>query len=127
MRLKTWLTITAVIATTNGVSYLLAPATTMSAFSFEANETGLLMARYFGASTFGVAVLAWLARRIVAPDAKRLVVVALFLTFLLYAAVDLVGVLSQVMNALGWLFVATDLVLAAGYGYWLFAQVRSSS
>lgn len=127
MRLKIWLTITAVIATTNGVSYLLAPAMTVSSFGFETNEAGLLMARYFGASTFGVALLAWLARRIVAPDARRLVVVVLFLTFLLYAAVDLVGVLSGVMNVLGWLFVATDLVLAAGYASWLWVQMRSSS
>jgi len=127
LRLKIWLTITAVIATTNGVSYLLAPAMTMSSFGSEANETGLLMARYFGASTCGVAVLAWLARRIVAPDARSLVVTALFLTFLLYATVDLVGVLSGVMNALGWLFVATDLVLATGYASWLWIQMRSSS
>lgn len=127
MKLKIWLTITAVIATTNGLSYLLAPAMTMVSFGFETNGTGLLMARYFGASTFGVAILAWVARRIVNPDARRLVVMALFFTFVLYAAVDLVGVLSGVMNALGWLFVAMDLVLAAGYGYWLLIQPRGSS
>lgn len=127
MKLKTWLTITAVIATTNGLSYLLAPAMTMASFGFGTNETGLLMGRYFGASTFGVAILAWLARRVVAPEAKRLIVTVLLLTFLLYATVDLVGVLSGVMNALGWLFVATDVVLTAGYGYWLIVQVRDPS
>jgi hypothetical protein len=127
LKLKTWLTITAVIAATNGLSYLLAPAMTMSYFGFETNDAGLLLARYFGASTFGVAILAWLARRIVALEARRLVVTVLLYTFFLYAAVDLIGVLSGVMNAPGWLFVATDLVLATGYGYWLLSRRRSPS
>jgi hypothetical protein len=39
----------------------------------------------------------------------------------------LIGVLSGVMNAPGWLFVATDLVLATGYGYWLLSRRRSPS
>ncbi len=122
MKLKTLLTITSVIALVNGGSYLLAPAMTMASFGFEVSPAGRLMAQYFGATTVGVASLGWMGRRMVDTGARQPLVFVLFVVFVLYAGVDLVGVLSHVMNTLGWTFVVTDLAIATGYGYFLFAR-----
>jgi hypothetical protein len=126
VKLKILLSITTVISLFNGISYLVVPSATMGSFGSAADPFGLLVARYFGASTLGIGLLSWLGRGLVKSEARRVLVTVLFVTFGLYMIVDLIGVLSRVMNALGWLFVATDLLQALGYGIFLFLGTRRS-
>jgi hypothetical protein len=119
VKLKILLTITTIVSLLNGFSYFLAPSATMASFGFVKDPASMLMGRYFGASTLGIGLLSWLGRRLVESEARRMLVAVLFATFVLYMTVDLVGVLSHVMNALGWSFVVTDLLQALGYGYFL--------
>ena len=122
MKLKTLLTITAVVAFFNGGSYLIAPSATMVSFGLTTDSVGVLMSRYFGASTLAIAVLSWLGRKLVDPQARRVLVIAFFVTFLIYLVVDLTGQFTGIMNPLGWSFVITDFLIALGYGYFLFVK-----
>jgi hypothetical protein len=125
VRLKTLLTITTAISLLNGFSYLLAPSLTMTSIGLSTNVAAELMARYFGASTIGIAVLSWMARSLVQTGARRTIVITLFVSFMLYMIVDLIGLLTGVMNLLGLTFVAADFVLGLGYGYFLIARPGS--
>ena len=79
----------------------------------------------FGASLVGFAFLSWFARDTTDSDARRAIVLALFVSDGIGFIVALVGQLAGVVNALGWSTVVIYLLLAVGFGYIQFA--RSSS
>jgi hypothetical protein len=125
VKLKTLLTVTTVISLLNGFSYLFTPSLTMTSIGLATNVAAELMARYFGASTIGISVLSWMGRGLIETSARRSIVTTLFVSFVLYMIVDLIGLLTGVMNLLGLTFVVADFVLGLGYGYFLFARPGS--
>ena len=125
MKLGTVLTVNAIIALLFGLGFVLAPAATLAPYGLTTDDSGILVARLFGAAVLGYAVLTWSARNSEESAARRAIVLALFLSFGIGLVVSLVGQLSGLVNALGWSTVAIYLVFTLGYGYFQFAKPSS--
>ena len=122
MTSKQWLTIVGIFPFLNGAAALLVPNAFMSPFGVETDLGGILGLRYFGDSTLGLAVILWLARNLVDWDALRSVHVGGFVTFALALVVGASATISGVINALGWVNAAIDVVIVIGFAHFLFLK-----
>ena len=111
MKLGTFMAIHAFVAVVFGIGFVLAPASVLAPYGMVNMDAGaVFMSRLFGAALIQIGLLAWLARTVTDPAARRAVQLA-------YG-----GGLAGVANALGRSTVAIYLLLALGYGYFLFAR-----
>jgi len=106
MKLKTLMTINAIVAIVFGVTFVIVPAQTYSLYDMTADEQMLLMGRLFGAALIGFAILTWMAKNATDSDARRAIVLALFISEGIGFVVALIGQLNNVVNAFGWSTVA---------------------
>ncbi len=83
------------------------------------------VAQLFGVSLVGFAFLTWLAKNATDSDARKAIVLALFVSDSVGFIVALIGQLEGVVNSLGWSTVAIYLLLALGFGYFQFARPAS--
>ena len=126
MKLKTLMIINAIVAIVFGVTFVIVPAQAYSLYDMTANAQLNLMGQLFGAALIGFALLTWMARNATDSDARRAIVLALFIADGIGFVVALIGQLSNVVNALGWSTVAIYLLLALGFGYFQFFKPASS-
>ena len=84
------------------------------------------MGRLFGSALIGFALLTWMARNATDSDARRAIVLALFISECIGFIVTLIGQINNVVNVLGWSSVAIYLLLALGFGYFQFFKNASS-
>ncbi|MGD2165310.1 MAG: hypothetical protein PVH50_07255 [Anaerolineae bacterium] len=124
MTVTSFLVVVAVIWLAYGVGFALAPATLMSMYGIVLDSTGVLLARYLGAASLGLGLACWFGRR---ADARTLrgINVALFVTNAVGFIAAVLGMLSGVMNALGWGNVVLLLLMALGHAY--FALVKPAA
>ena len=120
MKLKTLMTINAIVAIVFGVTFVIVPAQAYSCYNITADEQLIYMGRLFGSALIGFAILTWMARNATDSDARRAIVFALFSCDCIGFVVALIGQISNVVNALGWSTVAIYLLLALGFGYFQF-------
>ena len=120
MKLKTLMTINAIVAIVFGVTFVIVPAQAYLLYDITADEHLIYMGRLFGGALMGFAILTWMARNATDSDARRAIVLALFISNGIGFVVALMGQLSNVVNALGWSTVAIYLLLALGFGYFQF-------
>ena len=125
MNLKTLMTINAIVALVFGAAFVIAPAQTYSLYDITASEQLLLMGRLFGGSLIGFAVLTWMARNATDSDARKAIVLALFISEGIGFVGALIGQLNNVVNVFGWSTVAIYLLLALGFGYFQFFKTAS--
>ncbi|MEN8197592.1 MAG: hypothetical protein ABFS30_13925, partial [Pseudomonadota bacterium] len=78
------------------------------------------IARFFGASLIGFAIISWLARYSANSTARQAIVLGFALGDALGFLIALISMLQGVYNALGWSTVAVYLLLALGFGYFQF-------
>ncbi len=83
------------------------------------------VAQLFGVSLVGFAFLTWSARNATDSDARKAIVLALFVSDGVGFIVALIGQFAGVVNSLGWSTVAIYLLLALGFGYFQFARPAS--
>ncbi len=116
------LLVSAIIA----ITFILAPAPTLSLYGIIGDKSLYTIAQYFGTTHVAFLVLQWLALR--ANDARflRLMVVSFFAGDLAGSAVLLVAQLRGVMNTTGWALVGLTLLFAAGYGYGALKKLPAS-
>ncbi|MBA7573436.1 hypothetical protein ES708_15233 [subsurface metagenome] len=126
MKLKTLMIINAIVAIVFGVTFVIVPAQAYSLYDITANEQLVYMGQLFGAALIGFALLTWMARNATDSDARRAIVLALFIADGIGFVVALIGQLSNVVNAFGWSTVAIYLLLALGFGYFQFFKPASS-
>ncbi len=126
MKLKTLMIINAIVAIVFGVTFVIVPAQAYSLYDITADEQLIYMGQLFGAALVGFALLTWMARNATDSDARRAIVLALFIADGIGFVVALIGQLSNVVNALGWSTVAIYLLLALGFGYFQFFKPASS-
>ena len=81
----------------------------------------------FGAALIGIAVLTWTARNAEASDARRSIILALFIADFLGFIIALTAQLGNVVNQLGWLTVVLYLVLAVWWGVFQFSKPASKT
>jgi DMSO reductase anchor subunit len=126
MKLKTLMIINAIVAIVFGVIFVIVPAQVYSLYDITANEHLIYMGRLFGGTLIGFALLTWMARNATDSDARRAIVLALFISECIGFIVTLIGQINNVVNVLGWSSVAIYLLLALGFGYFQFFKTASS-
>jgi hypothetical protein len=118
----------AVISLVLGCALVVAWPLVMTFFGLNVQVTqgGMAVTRLFGAAIIGYGLLTLLVRNASDSEARRAIVLSLFVTHALAFIVALPEQLSGMVSALGWLIVAMYLLLALGYGYFQFAKPTPS-
>ena len=125
MKLKTLLVIKAIVCLCLGIPILLVPNFIYSIFGATLAAGGVFAAREYGASMMGNLMLTWFARNSQESDARWAIILALFVYDAIGVIVTLVAILSDALNALGWLILALYLFLALGFGYFLITKRKT--
>ena len=126
MKLGNLFAVNAVIAGLFGVGFVFAPAQVLSRYGLTVDAGFGLVAQLFGAALLGYAILTWSARSARDSDARRAIVLALFVSDAIAFVLALMAQLKGVVNSLGWSTVAIYLLLALGFAYFLFAKPSES-
>jgi hypothetical protein len=121
MKLGNFLVVKAVISLAFGITFALVPAAVMPLYGATLDPIGTLMARFFGACLIGIGLICWLDRS-ADSQALRGITLALCVGDTVGFIAALLGQLSGVTNALGWVNVAIWLFLAVGLGYFRFLK-----
>lgn len=116
MKLSNFLFVKAIISLGFGILYAVVPGLVSSIFGLTLDPAGTAMARFVGAGLIGVGLICWLERQ-TEPKALRNITLSLFVADTIGFVIALLGQLSGLTNALGWLIVLVWLFLAAGLGY----------
>lgn len=119
------LTITAVIGASYGVVTLLTPAAYLQMLGLDPNPSAILQTRYFGAAVLGAGLMLGLARKAQEPVVQRALSLGNFAVVTGSAVVTVIGLSGGLLNAVGWGFLASEVLLAAGYGYVLVCLTRA--
>jgi hypothetical protein len=122
MKLSTMFIIYAVISAIFGLTFIFMPQTALALYGITLSPGGILIARLFGAALLEFALLSWLVRNAGDSEARKAIILAVFVGEVVGFIVALVGQLSGEVNALGWSTVAIYLLLALGFGYFQFKK-----
>jgi hypothetical protein len=125
MKLSNFLVVKAVISLAFGIVFALMPAAAMSLYGVTLDPAGILMARFLGACLIGIGLICWLDRD-ADPQALQGITLALCIGDTVGFIVALLGQLSGLTNALGWVNVVIWLLLALGLGYFRFLKPSAS-
>ena len=126
MKLKTLLVINAILLGFFGLTSLLVPEASATPYGLTLDPLSKHLNQLLGAFFLGLAVLAWMARKVTAPDAIRAILLAFFFSYSIAMIVTIIDVLSGLGNALGWSSVAIYLLMLLGFGYFLFVKPSAS-
>ena len=122
MKLKNWMIAKAIVCVLFGVGFVLLPNTLMSLYALKLGDGGVMMAQLLGASFILLSMLLWLNRDAAGSATQRSFALAMLVGDLIGFAVSLMAQLSGAVGALGWLTVVIYLVMALGFGYFVFAK-----
>jgi len=125
MKLGNFLVVKAAISLAFGIAFALVPAAVMSLYGVTLDLGGALMARFFGACLIGIGLICWLDRN-AGPQVLQGITLALCIGDTVGFIVALLGQLSGLTNALGWVNVVIWLLLALGLGYFRFLKPSAS-
>jgi hypothetical protein len=126
MKFSNLMVIKAIVCLVFGIPLLLVPGLLLSFYGITLGPGGVFMARVYGASLLGNLMLTWFARNAEDSEARRAIVLDLFIYDAIGFVVALLVQLSGLMNVLGWSIVAIYLLLALGYGYFQFVKPTAS-
>ncbi len=119
MSFKNLMIIKAVVCLVFGILLLAVPDKLFTIFGATLGAGGMFTAREYGAALFGNLFLCWFAKNAIESDARRAIILALFVYDLIGFIVTTITVVSGVLNALGWLIVLVYLFFTLGFGYFL--------
>lgn len=119
MTFKTLLIIKAVVCLGFGILLLFAPGALLGLLGTSLGPGGTFAARVYGASLFGTLMLTWFARNAAQSEARRPILLHLFVYDAIGFVVTTLAVISAVLNPLGWAIVAVYLFFTLGSGYLL--------
>jgi hypothetical protein len=125
MKLSSFLVVKAVISLAFGIAFALIPAATMAVLGVTLDPGGTFMARFIGACLIGIGLICWLDRS-ADRGALQGITLALCIGDTIGVIVALLGQLSGLTNALGWVIVVIWLLLALGLGYFRFLKPTTS-
>jgi len=126
MKLGNLFAVNAVIAGLFGLGFVFAPAQVLAQYGLTLDAGLSVIAQLFGSALIGYAILTWSARSAGASDARRAIVLALFVSNAIGFVLALMAQLKGLVNSLGWSTVAIYLVLALGFAYFQFAKPTES-
>jgi hypothetical protein len=122
MKLKTLMIIKAVICISFGFLLLVFPQFLLNLLGTELGAGGLFTAREYGAALIGTLLLTWFARDAGESQARKAIILDLFIYDGIALIVTSYNVLAGVLNWLGWGIVAVYLFFTIGYGYFWFRK-----
>lgn len=125
MKLSLLMTVNAAVSAIFGIGLVLAPSSITAFYGISFDAAFRLVTQLFGAALVGYAVLTWSARNAEASDARKAIVLALFVSDGLAFILSVVGQLQGILNALGWLNVAIYLLFTLGFGYFQFVNASA--
>ena len=119
MKFKNLMVIKALVCLTFGILMLAVPYQLLSVFGATLSDGGMFTAREYGASLFGNLFLCWFAKNAAESDARRAIILALFVYDLIAFIMTAITVISAVLNPLGWSIAFIYLFFTLGFGYFL--------
>jgi hypothetical protein len=122
MKLRIFLIINAIIMLCQGAYAMLFPATVLSQYGVSHGRVESFMAQYAGMGTFVMGLLAMFSRNITDYRAQRAVVLTLLIANVIGVIISVLGMISGVIGASGWLVVGFYLFFVLGYAYFLFMR-----
>ena len=125
MKLSTMMTFNALVAAVFGFAFVLVPWQVVMLYGLEPSPPLNYVGRLFGCALVTFALMTWSARSSADSEARRAIILALFIGDALGFVVALVAQLGGVVNSLGWSTVAIYLLLAIGFGYFQFSEQTS--
>jgi len=124
MTYKSIMVIKAAVCLVFGIILISVPGALLSFLGAALSPGGSFTAREYAAALFGNLMLTWFARNAAESDARRAIILALFVYDAIGFVVSLSSVLSGALNPLGWFIVAVYLFFTVGFGYLLMARPR---
>ncbi len=119
MKLKTWMTVKAIVCIVFGLGFVILPSFVMNLYDVNLGEGGVYMTRLLGQAFILLSLLLWLVRNTDEAATRRAFALAILVGDLIGFVITLQGQLAGSVNALGWVTVIIYLVLALGFGYFL--------
>lgn len=123
MKLKSLLIINAIVLGVSGAGALLFPAFVLTMYGVESGPAALLMAQYSGLGSVAIALITWFFRGIEDQNARRALILALMITYVVGAILSVLGTISGIMK-IGWPVVGIYLIFASGYAYFQFFKKK---
>ena len=120
MKLRALLLIQAAVSIATALGFILAPSQMLSIHLGALDTASVWLARELGGAVIGYGLLAWFARNVTDPQARRAIVIALLGSWGVGFVIALLRQLSGAANANGWGAVAIYLLFTSGYAYFLF-------
>lgn len=119
MSLKNLMIVKALVCLVFGILLLAIPDKLLSIFGTELTDGGMFSAREYGSALFGNLFLCWFARNAAESDARRAIILALFVYDLIAFVMTTLTVIAGVLNLFGWSIAVIYLFFTIGYGYFL--------
>ena len=117
MTLRRLFVANAVIAAGYGLALILATGPILDVYGIAPNPEGVYMARWFGVGLLAIGLTTWLARDAASSAGGLAIARALAVSYGVGVVLALWGTLAGPFNALGWIAVALNLLLGAGFAY----------
>ena len=119
MKLRTFLTIAAVIALLYALGLILMPAFMATTYGLGTSASEILLGRFFGVEMLVVGLITWLAKDLTGTSVRPIIIGSL-IGDIVGAFIALMATLKGVMNSVGWSAVAIYLLIALGFAYFQF-------
>jgi len=119
MTFKNLMVIKAFVCLVFGILMLAIPDRLFAIFGAALGDGGMFTAREYGAALFGNLFLCWFAKSAGESEARRAIILALFVYDLIGFIVTTITVFAGVLNLLGLLVVFVYLFFTVGFGYFL--------
>lgn len=123
---STYMATAAVLAVVFGLSFILAPAQTMSFYGVTLELAGQWLGRYLGSTFIGIGVLTWLVRNAEPSEGLRAVVLGDFVLSVLGLVAAVLHAISGLGNALLRSDVVLYLFLTVGFGTFQYVEPAAS-
>ena len=124
VKLKRFLAFAAIITVLNGIGYSLIPNALLPSYGIAPAPAVALGFRFFGSALLTFGLILWLVRESHDWTAVRAVLIGASVGNIVGVVVSVWATVTGVLNVMGWLFVATYVVLLLGYAYSLWAGQR---
>lgn len=118
MSFKYLMIVKALVCLTFGILMLIVPNQLLSVLGATLSDGGIFTAREYGSALFGNLFLCWFAKNAGDSEARRAIILALFVYDLIGFVVTTITVVEGVLNPLGWFVVFVYLFFTIGFGYY---------
>ena len=119
MKLSTYAILLAIVGFFYGIALLFMPASFLSNYGITANDSTVVMSRFFGSAMLGNAILFWLHRNVPATDKSWSALLGASVIFsVANFVIGLMAVTGGMVNSMGWSTVVISALFAIASGYY---------